>query len=65
MSDGLQEEQRLPRRAVPHAYEPVKEARTLIGKYLEFYNSIRPHSSLKALTPDQVYFNLLPESVAV
>jgi len=27
------------------------------------YNSIRPHSSLKALTPDQVYFNRLPESL--
>jgi transposase-like protein len=40
------------------------EARTSIGRYLEFYNSIRPHSSLKALTPDQVYFNRLPESMA-
>jgi putative transposase len=47
-----------------HAYESVRDARTSIGKYLEFYNSIRPHSSLKALTPDQVYFNRLPESVA-
>ena len=24
----------------------------------------RPHSSLKALTPDQVYFNRLPETMA-
>jgi len=47
-----------------HAYASVSEARTSIGRYLEFYNSIRPHSSLKALTPDQVYFHRLPESMA-
>ena len=47
-----------------HAYASVCEARTSIGRYLEFYNSIRPHSSLKAQTPDQVYFNRLPESMA-
>jgi putative transposase len=47
-----------------HAYASVSEARTSIGRYLEFYNSIRPHSSLKRLTPDQVYFNRLPESLA-
>jgi putative transposase len=47
-----------------YAYASVSEARTSIGRYLEFYNSIRPHSSLKALTPDQVYFNRLPESMA-
>jgi putative transposase len=47
-----------------HAYASVSEARMSIGRYLEFYNSIRPHSSLKRLTPDQVYFNRLPESLA-
>ena len=47
-----------------HAYASVSEARERIGKYIWFYNSIRPHSSLKALTPDQVYFNRLPESMA-
>jgi len=47
-----------------HAYASVSEARTSIGRYLEFYNSIRPHSSLKALTPDQVYFHRLPEPMA-
>jgi putative transposase len=48
----------------PHAYASVNEARTSIARYLEFYNSIRPRSSLKALTPDQVYFNRLPDFMA-
>jgi putative transposase len=43
-----------------HAYESVGEARRRIGSYFEFYNSRRPHSSLEAHTPDQVYFNLPP-----
>jgi putative transposase len=43
-----------------HAYESVGEARRKIGSYFEFYNSRRPHSSLEARTPDQVYFNLPP-----
>ena len=47
-----------------HAYETVHEARTSIGRYLAFYNSVRPHSSLKAKTPDQVYFNRLSEPMA-
>jgi putative transposase len=46
-----------------HAYASVTEARQSIGRYIEFYNSTRPHSSLKARTPDQVYFNRLPESL--
>jgi putative transposase len=47
-----------------HAYNSVSEARAGIGRYIQFYNSIRPHSSLNALTPDQVYFNRLPEAMA-
>ncbi len=40
-----------------HAYSSVKEARGSIGRYLNFYNRIRPHSSLGKRTPDQVYLN--------
>ena len=47
-----------------HAYESVGEARSKIGRYLEFYNSNRPHSSLGAQTPDQVYFHRPPEALA-
>jgi putative transposase len=47
-----------------HAYESVAEARTKIGRYFEFYNSQRPHSSLGAETPDQVYFHRPPEMLA-
>jgi len=47
-----------------HAYESVQEARTKIGRYIDFYNTTRPHSSLNAFTPDQVYFNRPPQSIA-
>ena len=43
-----------------HAYKTVSEARAGIGRYLTFYNSRRPHSSLDRNTPDQAYFNALP-----
>jgi putative transposase len=46
------------------AYDSVAEARMSIGRYLMFYNQTRPHSSLKARTPDQVYFSQLPQFVA-
>ncbi|MDZ7927279.1 MAG: IS3 family transposase [Agrobacterium sp.] len=42
-----------------HAYKTVSEARIGIGRYLTFYNSRRPHSSLDRQTPDQAYFNAL------
>ena len=42
------------------AYETVGEARTSIGRYLDFYNRRRPHSSLDDRTPDQAYFDLPP-----
>jgi putative transposase len=47
-----------------HAYESVSEARSRIGLYIQFFNSRRPHSSLQAQTPDQVYFNRPQEQLA-
>jgi putative transposase len=40
-----------------HAYDSVPQARACIGRYMDFYNAKRPHSSLDAKTPNQVYFN--------
>ncbi|WP_202596090.1 IS3 family transposase [Ensifer adhaerens] len=42
-----------------HAYKTVPEARIGIGRYVTFYNTRRPHSSLDRQTPDQAYFNAL------
>ncbi len=46
------------------AYDSVSEARASIGRYLDFYNGRRPHSSLDGTTPDQAYFNPLPIRLA-
>ena len=46
------------------AYESVAEARSSIGRYLEFYNGRRPHSALDRRTPDQAYYDSLPLCVA-
>jgi len=43
-----------------HAYESVSDARQRIGRFIEFYNSRRPHSSLGKMTPDEFYFASLP-----
>jgi putative transposase len=43
-----------------HAYDTVSAARSGIGRYLEFYNSRRPHSALGRYTPDEFYLNHLP-----
>jgi putative transposase len=47
-----------------HAYDSVGEARQSIGRYLDFYNGRRPHSSLDGMTPDQAYFTPLPIRMA-
>ena len=46
------------------AYGGVAEARASIGRYLDFYNRKRPHSSLDARTPDHAYFNHQPLAAA-
>jgi putative transposase len=46
------------------AYDSLGEARASIGRYLDFYNRKRPHSSLDARTPDHAYFHNLPQVAA-
>src|ERR1700704_3473888 len=46
------------------AYENASEARAPIGRYLDFYNCRRPHSSLDGTTPDHAYFPPLPLRMA-
>jgi len=44
-----------------HAYDSVGQARASLGRYLDFYNCKRPHSSLDGGTPDRAYFgNFMP-----
>ncbi len=38
------------------AYETVSDARHHLDRYMTFYNTGRPHSSLNDQTPDAVYF---------
>src|ERR1035441_9988655 len=40
-----------------HAYDSVGVARASIGRYLDFFNRRRPHSSLDRQTPDEAYFD--------
>ena len=42
------------------AYDSVTAATSGIGRYFDFYNTRRPHSSLDRKTPDQVYFQSQP-----
>ena len=47
-----------------HAYDTVSAAREGIDRYINFYNTRRPHSSHQARTPDVVYFASLPQPSA-
>jgi putative transposase len=46
------------------AYDTASEARASIGRYLDFYNCRRPHSSLDGSTPDHAYFTPPPNRMA-
>lgn len=43
------------------AYDSVGEARASLERYFEFYNGRRPHSTFGGKTPNQVYFDDLPQ----
>jgi putative transposase len=46
------------------AYDSVSDARASLGRYLDFYNTRRPHSSLGARTPERAYLDHLPQVLA-
>ncbi|MGY4281313.1 transposase InsO family protein [Bradyrhizobium sp. LM2.7] len=46
------------------AYDSVRDAHNSIGRYLDFYNSRRPHWSLDGSTPDRAYITPLPLRMA-
>ena len=45
-------------------FDSVSEARSSLGRYLHFYNSRRPHSSLDDAAQDQAYFSSPPLRMA-
>jgi putative transposase len=47
-----------------HAYDSVSAARKNLARYLTFYNTRRPHSSLDGRTPDQAYLKP-PRSIPI
>jgi putative transposase len=46
------------------AYDTVGDARASLGRYFDFYNRLRPHSSLDRQTPDEAYFSASLMAVA-
>ena len=47
-----------------HAYDTVADAKAGLARYIDFYNRRRPHRALDGVTPDTVYFDLLPVPLA-
>ncbi len=46
------------------AYDSVSDVRASLARYLDFYNTRRPHSSLGAQTLEQAHLDHLPSRVA-
>ena len=44
-----------------HAYASVAEAKQGISRYIKLYNTRRPHSTLDKQTPDEFYYDALPD----
>jgi putative transposase len=44
-----------------HVYASVADARTLIARHIDWYNTERPHSSLEGQTPNEAYRASLPK----
>jgi integrase-like protein len=47
-----------------HAHESVIAARHGIARYVQFFNTRRPHTALDCRTPDAVYLSSLPLAAA-
>ena len=43
------------------AYSSVSDAKKQLNAYFEFYNLKRPHSSLDKQTPNEFYYDQLPQ----
>jgi putative transposase len=43
-----------------HAYDSVSQVKAGIARYVDLYNTRRPHSLLAKKTPDEFYFHALP-----
>ena len=48
----------------PRAYDSVSDARASLGRYLDFYNSRRPHSRFGVRTPERAYLDHMPQTMA-
>ena len=46
------------------AYESTSDARANIRRFIDFYNSVRGHSSLQGQPPDNIYFNNTGAAIA-
>lgn len=49
---------------LPPCLRDCERSREVIGRYINFYNTRRPHSSHQARTPHVVYFTSLPQPSA-